>query len=107
MRRIGVSILALTVIIGWGPATAAPGDAHPDSGAFEAAGTVKSGLLGHVATTLPDGRVLIVGGEGRRELVATAELWDPLSGARRATARPRAIARGGSWAAELPSPWCC
>ncbi|MFO7532974.1 MAG: kelch repeat-containing protein [Candidatus Limnocylindrales bacterium] len=77
MRRIGISIMALAVIIGWGHATAAPGDAHPDNGAFEPAGTVKSGLLGHVATTLPDGRVLIVGGEGRRGTLDSARVWDP------------------------------
>jgi hypothetical protein len=37
--------------------------------------------LGHTATLLPDGRVLVVGGAGS-ELQAAAELYDPGGGTR-------------------------
>jgi hypothetical protein len=83
MRRIGISILALAVVVGGGPASAARGDS--DSGAFEPAGKIKNGLAGHVAATLPDGRVLVAGGEGRRGTLDSARVWDPSTASLRKT----------------------
>lgn len=49
------------------------------TGAFVAAGETKIGRFGHAATALPDGRVLIVGGEADGGPTKRAELWDPES----------------------------
>jgi large repetitive protein len=49
----------------------------PATGSFAPAGALVSGRVGHTATLLSDGRVLIVGGDGRRGSLASAETWDP------------------------------
>jgi len=48
---------------------------------FESAGSLATARFGHSATSLPNGKVLVVGGylEGQGDL-ATAELYDPASG---------------------------
>jgi N-acetylneuraminic acid mutarotase len=57
---------------------------QPSGGAtigFENAGSLATARYGHTATSLPNGKVLVVGGyvEGQGDL-ATAELYDPASG---------------------------
>ena len=60
----------------------------PTTGQFTAAGSMTRGRIGHTATLLPDGRVLILGGEGVVDVVGNrgyrdfpgAELWDPATG---------------------------
>lgn len=51
----------------------------PASGRFERTGQMSVGRYGHTATVLPDGQVLIAGGD-TGEIEATAELYDPTSG---------------------------
>ncbi len=50
----------------------------PDSGIWNAAGSLRVPRLGHAATLLTDGRVLVTGGTSTRsEFLDTAELYDP------------------------------
>jgi hypothetical protein len=58
----------------------------PASGTFERAGTMEYARRAHQAALLPDGRVIVIGGSGKRtdEIVdlsrATTEIWDPITG---------------------------
>jgi Kelch motif/Galactose oxidase, central domain len=53
----------------------------PKTGTFAATGPMSTRRESHTATLLPDGRVLIVGGEDSvGDAVATAELYDPKAG---------------------------
>ena len=60
----------------------------PTMGKFTPAGPLARGRIGHTATLLPDGRVLILGGQGVVDVVGNrgyrdfpgAELWDPVTG---------------------------
>lgn len=61
------------------PAVAEP---LPAGGATAMLGT---GRYGHAASTLPDGRVLIAGGNDGTEILRTAEIYDPAAGAFAAT----------------------
>src|SRR5256885_17102858 len=48
---------------------------------WEYTGSLKTARFHHTATLLPDGRVLVVGGEqGRGSPLASAELYDPATG---------------------------
>lgn len=53
----------------------------PDSGSFVSTGSLRRARSGHTATLLPDGTVLIVGGDdGHGRALDSAELWDPHGG---------------------------
>ena len=52
------------------------------TGAFIPAGSLTEGRVLHSATSLPDGRVLVMGGLGGDYFVlASAEVWDPVTAA--------------------------
>jgi WD40 repeat protein len=58
----------------------------PATGAFSSAASLADGRFAHTSTLLPDGRVLVVGGislsgDGRPVTYASAELWEPATGA--------------------------
>lgn len=86
----------------------APGPAelyNPASGTFVATGPMAAARLAHTATLLADGRVLIAGGSigGRSDdVLATAELYDPVTGTFRSTGTMTA-ARASSTATLLPN----
>jgi N-acetylneuraminic acid mutarotase len=44
---------------------------------FAPAGRLTQGRSYHTATLLPDGRVLVVGGEDSDGALASAEVWNP------------------------------
>ena len=60
----------------------------PATGLFSPAGELARGRIGHSATQLPDGRVLVLGGQGLIDVEGDrgfadhpgAELWDPATG---------------------------
>ena len=77
MRRLMVALVVLAFSVG--PAvTLAAEEQSPTSGTFSNAGRLAEGRYMHTATLLPDGRVLVIGGQanggGYR---ASAEVWDP------------------------------
>jgi hypothetical protein len=55
----------------------------PATGTFVPAGTMNEARAGHIATLLPDGRVLIAGGwnEAGQQAAGTAEIYDPSTNA--------------------------
>ncbi|MGD0019033.1 MAG: kelch repeat-containing protein [Candidatus Limnocylindrales bacterium] len=59
--------------------SAAPSRTHNASGEFVATGSMTMGRDSHTATLLPDGKVLIAGGEAYDE-ARSAELYDPKTG---------------------------
>ena len=59
------------------PAVGASAPATAEPGAFDPAGSLAEARRNHTATLLPDGRVLIVGGDSRDSDYASAEVWDP------------------------------
>ena len=72
----------------------------PRTGRFEPTGPMTSRRVGHSATSLADGRVLIAGGWNERGLTASAELYDPARGTF-APAGAMNAARGGFTATPL------
>ncbi|HKP03894.1 MAG TPA: kelch repeat-containing protein [Chthoniobacterales bacterium] len=56
----------------------------PASGTWTATGSLATGRFSHTATLLPDGRLLVAGGEhffqSGQNILASAELYDPASG---------------------------
>jgi hypothetical protein len=54
----------------------------PATGTFSATGSMALARVGHTATLLADGRVLVIGGVGREGIITLnpAELWDPATG---------------------------
>ncbi len=69
-----VSISATPIATG-APSTAPPATDNPDSEPL----LMQHARIGHTATTMPDGSVLVIGGNDRRGPIALAESFDPVS----------------------------
>jgi hypothetical protein len=52
----------------------------PSSGAFSATGSMAQERVGHTATLLSDGRVLVIGGTEPKGSPTSAEIWDEATG---------------------------
>ena len=52
----------------------------PDSGTWSTTGSMNAARAGHTATLLPDGKVLVAGGDSSYHAFSSAELYDPDSG---------------------------
>ena len=64
---------------------------------------MKTARANHTATLLPDGRVLVTGGDQGFSPLATAELYDPATGVFTATTHPMSTGRSQHIAMLLPS----
>lgn len=75
---------------------------HSDSGIWTGTGELGTARVGHTATLLTSGKVLVVGGQGAGGRLASAELYDPTSGTWSSTA-DLAVARSYHSATLLPN----
>jgi hypothetical protein len=73
----------------------------PTTGVFSFTGSMTVARHGHTASRLPDGRVLIVGGDRDASVSSTAEIFDPASGTFSTVASALAVARIHHAAASL------
>jgi len=73
----------------------------PATGFFAGAGSLTTARVGHTATSLPDGRVLIAGGWDRDGVVAGTEVYDPATSTF-APGPTMGSRRGGFTATPLP-----
>ncbi len=78
MPRLTVAIVVLALSLAAG-GTLAADEPTSEEGTFSPAGSLAKTRGGETATLLPDGRVLILGGEGRWEHPILAEIWDPVT----------------------------
>ena len=74
----------------------------PKTGKFRSTGSMDVARVGHTATLLANGRVLIVGGDGPSGPLASAELYDPKTGKFSLTGL-MAVPRTGDTATLLPN----
>ncbi len=74
----------------------------PDTGTWTATGSLNQARYNHTVTLLPNGRVLVVGGNTATQILNSAELYDPATGAWTATPAP-GVARTLHTATLLPN----
>ena len=72
-RRLALPLLFLCAALLVEPCAATPFQ-------WEYTGSLNTARFHHTATLLPDGRVLVVGGESGHDPLASAELYDPATG---------------------------
>jgi WD40 repeat protein len=89
-----------------------------DPSGFSGTGSLATARYSHTATLLPNGKVLVAGGTGANTLLASAELYDPVTGSWTATGSATAffttatllqngkvlVVGGGSGSAQLYDP---
>src|SRR5262245_23517170 len=72
-RRLALALLFLCAALLAQPCAAIPGQ-------WEYTGSLSTARFHHTSTLLPDGRVLVVGGEDGIDALASAELYDQATG---------------------------
>jgi hypothetical protein len=77
--RYGVLVLAVTIFSNCSDSSTANVKVA-GSQALVPVGSMRVARLGHTATLLPGGKVLVAGGSGGAEFLASAELFDPSKG---------------------------
>lgn len=83
-----ILILGVLMLLGMPSLVAS---AHPSTsdykykGIWKATGSMTTARYLHTATLLPNGKVLVAGGQGNYQLYSSAELYDPTSGTWTAT----------------------
>jgi hypothetical protein len=79
--RIGAVLVAAMMIVTFaGSRRALAAQPLPVSGTWTPAGHLQMARSGHAAAQLNDGRVLVAGGLHNKQVIASAELFDPKSG---------------------------
>src|SRR5260370_24093360 len=76
---IGMLLLEGSVAVGLMVSTALPARGQ-SSGTWTKTGSLNTTRAGHSATLLPNGQVLVAGGEGTTGFLNSAELYDPSKG---------------------------
>jgi hypothetical protein len=76
MRRLTAAFLVLAFSLGSEGVLAAD-DGSPAAGTFSPADSLPEARMGHIATLLLDGRVLVIGGWTGDRGLASAEAWSP------------------------------
>jgi hypothetical protein len=78
---VGIRRLALTGVLVGGLTASTPFTALAQSGTWKSTGALNLPRIGHTATLLANGQVLVAGGEdSNNKLVASAELYNPSTG---------------------------
>lgn len=85
----GRAVLVLLILFGWGSLS----QAQQTLEAWTNAGSLLAARTNHTATLLNDGTVLIAGGEDGSGILATAEIFDPVSGTSQPTKGSMTTAR--------------
>ena len=76
MRYLAIATVVLALALGSSDALGAE-EPSPAMDAFSTTGSLAQARIGHTATLLLDGRVLIVGGEDSDGAHESAEVWNP------------------------------
>ena len=107
-RTAVVFAVSVAAMAGW--AVRAPGVADSAAAAeassqpWRTAAPLNVARVGHTATLLQDGKILVAGGSGRRfTRLASAELYDPIAGEWRLLPGSMIMARSGHTATLLPT----
>ena len=98
----GLLTVSVVLALSLAPGVTVAAEEEPSStGSFSPAGSLVEARISHTATPLPDGRVLIVGGQNLGSILTSAEVWDPVT-ASFGPAGSLAEARWGHTATLLP-----
>src|SRR5437762_14365078 len=73
------SAVADPILLRSAPVATSSDSDQPASGTWTLTGSLNTARAYHTATLLPNGKVLVVGGNGNSGILTSAELYDPVS----------------------------